>query len=310
MSLSLVTGAGGFIGRHLVRHLCKQGQSVIGVDLVSASRAGITTSLAGWSAGGLTRSSLEELQAKAGTADVVYHLAGGSSVGTSLQHPAEDFAATVGGTANLLEWIRTSAAQARLVVVSSAAVYGNVHSGPINEMAQTEPYSPYGAHKYAMEAMVRGWSASFNISSIAVRLFSVYGPGLAKQLLWDLSARLHENAGVVMLGGTGHEVRDWTYVGDVVRVLETASSLAVQGMPIMNAGTTVPISVREVAECLALAYGFDPSGIRYSGRSRPGDPFSLVAAPGLLAKLGFDWQVSLQQGLAHYVDWYRSAVSP
>lgn len=307
MSLVWVTGAAGFIGSHLVRHLAAGGHSVAGIDLLPADPVRLGECVAGWEAGGLSADGLADLKQRTGVPDVIYHLAGGSSVGASLADPAGDFAATVGGTAILLEWLRSASPASRLVVVSSAAVYGNIHRGSIAEDAATDPYSPYGAHKYAMEATVKGWSSSFGIAAVAVRLFSVYGPGLRKQLLWDLSNRLHHEQGPVMLGGSGEELRDWTHVDDVVRAIEAASGMAQAGMPIINAGSTMATSVHQIAHGLARAFGADPERIGFSGKARQGDPYSLVAAPGRLAALGFDWRTDVDAGLQSYADWYRVA---
>lgn len=308
MSTVWVTGAAGFIGNHVVRHLAEQGQKVAGIDLVPAETAGLVDIVLGWDASGLSTQSLQSMQERTGTPKVVYHLAGGSSVGASLADPAADFAATVGGTVTLLDWLHQSAKGTRLVIVSSAAVYGNIHRDPIAETAATDPYSPYGAHKYAMEATVKGWASSFEIPSVAVRLFSVYGPGLRKQLLWDLSNRLHESDGTVELGGSGDELRDWTYVDDVVRAIKRAAAHASTRTPVINAGSTRASSVKQISTGLARAYGEDPNRIRFSGKVRPGDPFSLVAAECELALHGFDWQIGVDEGLQRYADWYREVV--
>jgi UDP-glucose 4-epimerase len=309
MSLVWVTGAAGFIGRHLVSYLAGRGHSVAGIDLFPVDSAELDACVAAWDASGLSPEGLSALRERTGMPEIVYHLAGGSSVGASLGDPAGDFATTVSGTAILLEWLRSSSAETRLVVVSSAAVYGNIHSGGIGEDAATDPYSPYGAHKFAMEATVKGWSTSFGIPAAVVRLFSVYGPGLRKQLLWDLSNRLHHEAGPVVLGGSGAELRDWTHVDDVVRAIEAASGLAQGGMPIVNAGSTIPTNVRQIAHGLAKAFGADPARIEFSGEARAGDPYSLFAAPGgRLASLGFQWRTDINAGLQSYADWYRSAV--
>lgn len=306
MSSVWITGAAGFIGSHLVRYLGGQGRAVAGIDLVPAASLGLDHVVCGWNAGGLSLQNLDLLQRQVGAPEVIYHLAGGSSVGASLTDPASDFAATVGGTALLLEWLRIEAPATRLVIVSSAAVYGNIHHNAINDDAATDPYSPYGAHKYAMEATVKGWSSSFGIRAVAVRLFSVYGPGLRKQLLWDLSNRLHQDEGPVVLGGSGEELRDWTHVDDVVRAIDVASELAQVGMPIINAGSSVGSNVRFISHSLVRAFGADPTRIGFSGKARPGDPNSLVAAPGYLADLGFEWRVSVEDGLKSYADWYRA----
>lgn len=304
MTTAWVTGAGGFIGQHLVRHLAGPDARVCGVDRIGVSSTAVSDIVSGWAEGPLSRDGLVALANESGLPDTIYHLAGGSSVGASLADPYGDFTATVGGTAILLEWIREQQTPPRLVIVSSAAVYGNLHAGAITEDAATAPFSPYGAHKFAMENICRGWASSFNIPVVAVRLFSVYGPGLTKQLLWDLSGKLLSGAPIITLGGTGNELRDWIHIDDVVRALTKASVLAAPDMPVVNAGTGQAGSVRRIAEAAARAFGRDPACLVFSGKSRPGDPFSLVAAPGRLNAARFEWRVNLDDGIAGYAKWY------
>jgi UDP-glucose 4-epimerase len=309
VTLTWVTGAAGFIGQHLVRHLHAAGSRVGGIDRVGAEDAGLGACVVGWREGWMSADGLCLLAEETGLPDTIYHLAGGSSVGASLAKPQDDFAATVGGTAVLLDWLRIHSPATRVVVVSSAAVYGNLHAGPVGENAATAPFSPYGAHKFAMEAICRGWAGSFGLSVVAVRLFSVYGPGLSKQLLWDLCGKLSSGAETVWLGGTGEELRDWTHVDDVVRALMAAAPLANAAVPVINAGSCQAKSVKTIAGMVARSFGRDPACIRFSGTSRAGDPFSLVAAPGSLDAAGFAWDVDVDAGISGYVRWFQNRVT-
>src|SRR6202012_4896575 len=112
-----------------------------------------------------------------------------------------------------------------LIVASSAAVYGAQHAGPIAEQDALVPMSPYGQHKLMMEQLCRSYAMTFGIRSTVVRLFSVYGASLRKQLLWDVCSRLHRGERSLMLGGTGREIRDWIHVRDVVRLLNRIGDL-------------------------------------------------------------------------------------
>lgn len=304
---ALITGAQGFIGRHLTRSLADRGFSVFGLGHgiwpeAEASKCGVTK----WINGDITSNSLRILQQAHGTPDVVFHLAGGSSVGMAVANPREDFFRTVATTVELLDWMRLDAPDSRLVAISSAAVYGAGHSGQISEQATLTPYSPYGHHKRMMEELCRSYAASYGTKVVIARLFSVFGSGLKKQLLWDLCTRLSTGANPLTLGGTGEELRDWTDVRDVVRALAVLEDKASSEVPVFNVGTGSASPVREVASLLARhwAKGSQPVELSFNGQSRKGDPFSLVAEPSGLNRLGFEWRVELDQGLADYVNWF------
>jgi len=304
----LVTGAHGFIGRHLSSHLAKSGFLVSGLGHgiwpeSEASRWGVSQ----WINGDIGPSNLGLLTRQAGTPDIVFHLAGGSSVGAAVQNPREDFHRTVVSTAELLDWMRQHLPSAKLIVASSAAVYGAGHCGRISESAVLQPYSPYGRHKHMMEELATGYASDYGLKIAIARLFSVYGPGLRKQLLWDLCAKMESQQGGITLGGTGNELRDWTHVSDVVRGLATLESVAANSAPVVNIGTGTGTSVHQIAAQMTSEWFRDapaPS-VQFSGHARPGDPFSLIAENASLTKLGFQWEHRLTDGLADYVRWYR-----
>lgn len=309
MTRILITGAHGFIGKHLAQRLSSQGHVVIGLGhgIWPAAEA-VRWGLSQWLNGDIHAGNLRLLQQQ-GTPEVVYHLAGGSTVGAAIASPREDFFRTVASTVELLEWLRLDAPTTRLVVVSSAAVYGAGHEGPISEDAALQPYSPYGHHKQMMESLCRSYGDSYGLEIAVARLFSVFGPELKKQLLWDMCTRLAAGELPLVLGGSGNELRDWTEVREVARALEMLPSQATRVTSTINVGTGVATSVRQIALGLMAAWqGHEAAAdaLGFSGRSRPGDPFSLVADPRRLNSLGFEWRLSLEQGLADYVTWFRA----
>jgi UDP-glucose 4-epimerase len=258
-----------------------------------------------WRNGEITHANLDSLAAAVGMPDVVIHLAGGSAVGPSFAQPAEDFHRSVVAASELAEWMRQRAPNARLVMASSAAVYGAGHPGPIAETAECRPYSPYGFHKRMAELTLESYARNFGLQVAIVRLFSVYGPGLRKQLLWDASTRLAQGAKVLTLGGTGDELRDWLHVDDVAKMLRWAATRASNEASVINGGTGVATPVRTIAERLCAAWGADRT-VSFSGAARPGDPVRLVADVSQVQQAGFTPARSWAQGIDDYTAWFRA----
>jgi UDP-glucose 4-epimerase len=262
-----------------------------------------------WINGEISASNLMQMRQLSGAPDYVFHLAGGSSVGAAFASPHEDFTRTVVSTAELLEWLRQQAPAARIAAISSAAVYGAGHVGTIAEDAALTPFSPYGAHKLMMEDLCRSYAANFGMQVVLPRLFSVYGAELKKQLLWDLCGKFAAG-GAVELGGTGKELRDWTDVRDVVRALDQVAHLASDQAPVLNLATGVATPVCDIATEVARHWDGEGAAerVRFSGQSRPGDPFGLVANVDRMRAQGIECAIPVSRGIADYVAWYRTRV--
>lgn len=303
-----ITGAHGFIGRHLSQYLALCGWRVAGIGHGAwAPNEARAWGVDYWLNGEVGIANLVQLAREWGSPEVVFHLAGGSSVGGALANPLEDFRRTVVSTAELLEWLRQNTRGARLVAVSSAAVYGASHNGLITETARTTPFSTYGAHKLMMEDLCRSYATNYGLNVVLPRLFSVYGCGLKKQLLWDLCEKLAAG-NIVELGGSGEEPRDWIEVRDVVRGLHCVSQVASAEAPSINIASGQGNTVREVSVTMATSWaasGICVPAVSFSGRSRPGDPFSLVADVSQMRSLGISTTIPISQGVADYVAWYR-----
>lgn len=300
---ALVTGCRGFIGRHLARHLAGSGHTVVGIGHGAWTPAehgawGVSE----WSNADITRTNLDTVAATHGRFDVVYHLAGGSSVAPSIAMPAEDFRRSVGSTLEVLEWCRSQPVPTSMVLASSAAVYGDAYGHPVRAQEAAHPKSPYGHHKWMSEQLARSYSSNFAVPAAVVRLFSVYGPELRKQLLWDACQRLESSPSPLTLAGTGKEQRDWLHVTDAARILQHAASLASAECPVLHGATGVAVSVSEVGDALSAAFG-RPDRAVFSGQVRAGDPTCLVSHPADVPQLGplTPWT----QGLADYVAWFR-----
>ncbi len=305
-----ITGCRGFIGRHVARHLSALNYQVHGIGHGAWTSTDRTRwGVGNWVNGDITEGNLATLAAASGRPITVVHLAGGSSVGSAIAQPREDFARTVSATANLLEWVRLYSPGSTIVVASSAAVYGTGHPGAIDEGADLRPYSPYGYHKLMMEQLCRAYGATYGLRSLALRFFSVYGPELKKQLLWDVCERIRAGDKELLLGGTGAEIRDWVHVADAARAIAAFMTNASPFVPTINVGTGRGVSVADVVGRLTGAWtaeGSPCARAKFSGQSRAGDPFSLVAGTSALAKAEFQFEIPLDTGIVQYVRWYRS----
>lgn len=307
MTLALITGAKGFIGRHLAHKLAQRGVTVIGLGHGAwLSHEFPTWGIHDWLNGDITPSNLDRLFSERAFPDQIFHLAGGSAVGSSFATPEEDFRRSVDSTFRLLEWTRNASPHSSIVLASSASVYGSIHSKPILETDLTHPYSPYGYHKRITELLCESFAQNFNLSISIMRLFSVYGPELKKQLLWDLCMRFKEKPAELLLSGTGQEVRDWLHVTDAVQYLIQAAALATPNKFLLNGGTGIETTVQQVAERVRDAYGLKTE-IKFSGQSRKGDPQYLVANTnkGIVHK--FNPQKTWENGFNDYVEWFRGA---
>jgi UDP-glucose 4-epimerase len=306
-----ITGAHGFIGRHLARECRARGWRVAGLghgawDEGEAERWGLSR----WVRGEVAHDSLDLLLATAPPPDFIFHLAGGSSVGLSVAAPDEDFRRTVTSTAEVLRWMTRVSPRSVLVLASSAAVYGTAGPAVIPESHPCAPCSPYGQHKRIAEMLGVSFARRRGARVAIVRMFSVYGPHLKKQLLWDLCMRLARAPEEVLLSGTGTETRDFLHVEDAARLLADRAARAGDAPGrIVNGGTGVATSVREVAERVVAAWGRSTT-VRFTARSRPGDPMSLVADVRAARDAGWSPRVSLAEGVAGYVSWFRGATVP
>jgi UDP-glucose 4-epimerase len=297
----LVTGAYGFLGRHVARLFAQKGSTVVGIGHGQWSRVeweswGMST----WHQADVT---LAGLELYAGCPSVIVHCAGSGSVFFSVENPLADFERTVATTANVLEYVRRYAPSCRIVYPSSASIYGAVETVPIREDCRAAPISQYGVHKLMAEQMVVSYARQFETSAAIVRLFSVYGCGLRKQLLWDACHKFANKDTVFM--GTGEEVRDWLHVDDAAELLLVAAEHASSACPTINGGTGQGATVRDVLVHLrnSLHLGNLPTPT-FSGAQRVGDPNNYVAHIG--SSQAWAWQPTRhwKAGVAEYAAWW------
>ena len=300
----IVAGAAGFIGRHVCREFALQGVQVFGVGHGSLSRAEqCAWGLTQWIAADIT---VEALQAVAGDSKpfAVVHCAGSGSVAASYAAPYSDYRRTVDSTAQLLEFARLqTATPPRVVLISSAAVYGDQGEVDITESATRSPVSPYGVSKMLSENLCDSYARFFGVQSSVVRLFSVYGDGLRKQLLWDAMCKFSRKE--YQFFGTGHEMRDWIHVEDAARLLRLAATAKQASYEIYNGGH-IHATTREVLAKLAILASA-PIATVFNNETHIGNPRRLVANCRHACRQ-LEWApiVGIDDGLARYVAWFKA----
>jgi UDP-glucose 4-epimerase len=294
-----ITGAAGFFGRHLVSAYVGAGARV-GAIGHGARDVGASREIDG----DVNEAGIVALADALGAPDTLIHCAGGGSVGAAARDPEADFRRTVVSSHDTLTFVRQRAPSARFILTSSAAVYGAANAPSLDEQRAVQPISVYGAHKAASEALALGARQAFGVDTVILRFFSIYGEGLRKQLLWELSQRLARGERKLLLFGAGDEQRDFLEVEDAVRLVMMASDPALRPPAVLNAGAGEPISVRRAAETLASAFG--DAEIGFNGEIKPGDPFSLVADTTQLRAFGFAPRVSFDDGVRRFANWARN----
>lgn len=307
MATAFVAGAAGAIGRHCVALLRARGWTVGGIghgNVQWEAPGGIDA----WIAGDVSTENLDALGERLGAPSLFVNFAGGSSVAPSLRLPLADFERTVLSGVRILNWVWHNAPEARVSFASSAAVYGAGHEAAITEGDALRPISPYGHHKLMMEDNARFWGEAFGVRSVIVRLFSVYGPGLRKQLVHDLCTRLSAAPTELTLSGTGAETRDWLWIEDAARLLVDLADQASPAAPVFNGCTGTGTPIAEVAERLASLWGAG-TVVRFDGVSRPGDPPHLRGDAKRILATGFRPSLELAEGLARSVVHWRKTAS-
>ena len=298
----LITGAYGFIGRHVARVLAAEGLTIIGIGHGAWSREqwrkwGISE----WHAADVN---FDNLVTHAGLPQAVVHCAGSGTVGFSATHPHQDYQRTVATTAAVLEFVRLYAKDAAVVYPSSAAVYGYARRLPIAETEAPSPVSAYGVHKQMAEQLCAAYARHFGIKAAIVRLFSVYGNGLRKQLLWDACSKL--GRGEAEFFGTGAELRDWLHVEDAATLLALARRHASTACPVVNGGSGAGVAVADIVQEIRNAMHADVA-VTFDGKVRDVDPPTYVADVNRAAAWGWRARKPWQEGVRAYAGWFASA---
>ena len=307
--LHLVTGGAGFIGSNLARALLEEG---VGVRVLDDFSTGRKENLEG------VESDLEIVQGDVRDPDavrdavagvsVVYHQAAIPSVVRSIHDPTTSHLVNAGGTLNLLIAARESGAR-RFVYASSSSAYGQTDVLPITEDTPPNPMSPYAVAKLAGEHYGRAFFAAYGLPTVALRYFNVFGP--RQDPSSEYSALIPRFAASILTGeaptifGDGEQSRDFTFIADVVQANRRAADA--EGAPgqWFNVGQGGRTTVNELLAMFhTIEPGEHPPAIH--GPARVGEArHSQADISRARAVLGYEPEVTLEDGLRQTLDWFR-----
>jgi len=305
----LITGGSGFLGRASARIFKSAGWYVVGIGRSRwSTREAAEVGYNHWTNSALSLGALTALNIKP---NAVVHCAGSGSVSFSHNLPLNAFDDTVASIAELLDYLRLHSPTSTFIYPSSAAVYGAAPDQPLVETDLPNPVSLYGYHKLMAESLLAAYTRTFCQPTIAIRFFSIYGPGLRKQLLWDASQRFLGGTSPQIFWGTGDETRDWIHVDDAARlILYLAENPISAGEPstlrVLNGASGNRLTVRDVLNRLALALDSKLT-FSFNGIVRPGDPRFYHADTKQLLLTGWRPTVDFHQGLESYASWVRAS---
>jgi UDP-glucose 4-epimerase len=312
----LVTGSAGFIGGHLAAAFVREGHEVVALDNLDPfydtdiKRRSIDIARNTAAEGDGTYEFVEgdvrdaDLVADlVADAEFVFHQAAQAGVRESVQNPRRVDDINVEGTLNVLDAARDSSVE-RVVFASSSSVYGKPSYLPYDEEHPTTPVSPYGVSKLAAENYVRVYGDLYDIPTVALRYFTVYGPRMRPNMAISnfVSRCMNDESPVVY--GDGSQTRDFTYIDDIVRANATLLGTDAADGEVMNIGSTDNVDIRtlaavirdEVAPDLDIEYGERQAGDAehtHADVSKAGDV------------LGYEPTEDIRSGVGKFIDWYR-----
>lgn len=289
----LIIGSEGFIGKHCSVFFTQKGNFVFKADVVESTQVNyIKLNVIDSNFNILFDNNIF---------DVCINCSGSANVGFSFNNPSIDFELNVVNVQKILVALKNYNPTCKFINFSSAAVYGNPQYLPIAEDTILSPLSPYGFHKQQSELLLSEYHKFFGLQTCSLRVFSAYGPGLKKQLFWDIYQKTIGN-NEIKLFGTGNESRDFIYIEDLVNIVDLIIQNSSFNGDVYNLANGVEVTIKEVVD--KFIHNFDKK-LRYhfTGETKIGDPINWRADISKISKMGFMPNTNIDQGINKYIEW-------
>ena len=312
----LVTGGAGFIGGHLAESFVDDGHDVTSLDIlepfydlglkehnIEAARNAATTTDGSYTfiEGSTTDSELVDELVE--DIDIIYHQAAQAGVRASVKEPTKVTKYNINGSQTILEAARKHDV-GRVINASSSSVYGKPEYLPYDNDHPTEPVSPYGASKLAVEHYMRVYNEVYGLPTVSLRYFTVYGPRMRPNMAISNFVSRCMRGESPEIYGDGKQTRDFTYVEDIVEANHRLLTDDSADGEIMNIGSTDNIDIATLAEVVRDA--IDPSLEIIHTEARDGDAEHTHADISKATELiGYEPTRDIRTGVAEFIEWYE-----
>jgi len=301
----LVTGGAGFVPSHVVDAFVAAGAKVTALDNFSAGKLanlehlGADVEIIDMDIRDRRIPKLVRQQ------DIVIHMAANADVAMSVRDPDFDFQNNVIGSYNILKSCLDSNLE-KIVFASSAAVYGEPQYIPIDEKHRTNPRSPYGASKLAIERLGIAYHETFGLPFTAIRIFNTYGIRQPRYVMYDLLRKLYRDPTKLEVLGTGEQIRDYSYATDTAECFLLVAQHDNTSGEVYNVAGGNPIRIKDLTQHLISILGLTKVEVIFTGNSWPGDITTLVAdIAKAKGQLGFKPRVSIEDGINLLNEWLK-----
>jgi GDP-4-dehydro-6-deoxy-D-mannose reductase len=310
----LITGVGGFAGRHLLDLCAARGLAVVGVGRTSTPPEGADGRLAEYLSADLSDARAAEAAVERAAADRVFHLAAEASVANSWRDPVGTLSRNLAGTQNVLEGVRAATPAARVLVACSGEEYGAVDAArlPVTEEEPLRPRNPYAAGKAAADVVAGFYADAFDLHVVRTRAFNHAGPGQSDTYVISSFARQiaaaeigSDGPGVRLETGNTRVRRDFTDVRDVVRAYWLALDSGKAG-EVYNVCRGKSTSVGELIAALGRHTDLEVEQRVDERRMRPGEVMEIAGSHERLFHLtGWRPEIPLDDTVGASLDWWR-----
>ena len=296
----LVTGGLGFIGSHLVEELLKKNHEVSIIDNLSSNvlQKDHYGSDAEIHIGNISDILFIERICSQRKFDYIFHFAANVSVSESVENDTLNFSSNVLGTYNVLK--SAIKMKSDLILASTCTVYGSQNEMQVSENSPTNPISPYGLSKLIDEQMCTSYARIYDINTVALRFFNVYGSRQQRSVFYDFLKKYSQSEDGIKMLGTGNEIKDFINIKDVLKAIMLPLKNEKMWGDVFNVGTGKGTRIKDLLY-LILTEMNKQRDILFSGHSWRGDVREVYANIDKIKRYGFRPEIDLISGIQELI---------